>query len=227
MHKLKQSFNQLKRIRILFLSGILLFNFPAIAQDKDDQLNKGQFQGLVKFGVSTSQIFGDGYGGYNKAGLFLGTGVQTKLNTNLKLQLEIDYCNRGSRDPAKPDKGKYTSYKFSTHYIDVPVILKFWIWKFEFETGLNNGFFIFHREADQNGLIDPTTYKVQFTKYELALNAGVNVPINDKWYFNTRFQNSILPITTGWAQYQRGYGLAWGFMDNSIFFTFNRKLNQK
>lgn len=217
----------MNRILILFLNGILLLSTTCLSQESKSELNKGQFQGLLKIGVSTSQIFGDGFGGYNKVGLIAGTGVKTRIKENLILQIEIDYCNRGSKDPSRPDKGKYTSYKFSTHYIDVPLMLKFWLWKFELEAGVNNGFFLFHRETDQNGMIDPNIYKVEFTKYELAIAAGVNIPINEFWYFNTRFQNSLMPVTKGWTQYQQGYGLAWGFMDNSIFFTLNRKLNQK
>jgi hypothetical protein len=113
------------------------------------------------------------------------------------------------------------------NYVDIPVLLKFWIWKFEFEAGLNNGVFISQRESDKNGLIPQGQRILKFTKYELAANLGVNVPINDQWFGNARFHYSMLPVNPGGLVFIPNYGLAGGLFNNAIMISFNRRFRQK
>lgn len=228
MPQRKKSFNLQKFIRILSLSVlVLVFLSENQAQDKNKDLNKGEFQAGLKLGVCTSQIYGDDFGGYNKVGLMAGPFVTTKLKENLNLQIELNYCNRGSRDPSDPKNGKFDTYRISLNYVDIPILLKFWIWKFEFEAGLNNGVFISQRESDKNGLIPQGQRILKITRYELAANLGVNVPINDQWFGNARFHYSVLPVNPGGLRIIPNYGLAGGLFNNAIMISFNRTFRQK
>jgi hypothetical protein len=216
-----------KFTHILFLSALLLPSILFGQKLGESDLVKGEFQGGLKLGICTSQIHGDGFGGFNKVGAIGGPFVTTRISDKLKLQLEMVYCNRGSRDPARPDKGKYDTYKISAHYIDIPILLKMWIWKFELEAGLNNGVFISHSESDENGLIPEDLQNVNFSRYELAANLGVNIEINEKWFSNVRFHYSILPINTEGVQFIPTYGFAGGAFNNTLMFSINRRFIQK
>lgn len=196
------------------------------AQSADEtDLNKGQFVGGLRLGLSGNQIFGDGYGGYNKLGISAGPLVRTKLKQNLELQLELNYSHKGSRDPARPDKGKYTSYKISANYIDIPVMFKFWVWKFKFEAGVINAIYLNHTEQNQYGEIPNSEEVALFSRYQLEGSVGIYYPINDKWSGNARFTNSITPASQGWYNWVPGYGLAGGMMNNNITFGLIRYFN--
>ena len=227
---INKKYNLKKFIYIICICVIQFTIIPNIfSQERghSNTLAKGQFASGLKLGISTSQIYGDNFGGYNKVGASGGAFVTTRLNEKLKFQLELNYSNRGSRDPAKPNKGKFDSYKISTHYLDVPLLLKFWVWKFEFEAGLNNGIFLGHTELDEIGRIPKDQKQFSFTRYELAANAGINIELKNNWFFNTRFHYSILPVSRGGLTFIQGYGLAGGLFNNSILFSINRIFNQK
>lgn len=198
------------------LLGLLVYGM-GIAQKPE--LNKGEFSSLIRAGIVASQIHNDDIGGYNKLGGTLGAGVFTPIGDELNLQVEINYAMRGSRKRPNPKSGDYTTFAIEPHYIDVPILLKKFIWKFEFEAGLNNGIFLFNRINDPNFLL-PTAVK-DFNRYELAINLGVNVPINDVWHSNVRFHYSVLPAS-GKLQFVNGLSLLGGAYNNAVTFSINR-----
>jgi len=63
------------------------------------------FKSGLLFGVSAAQVEGDGYGGYNKAGVILGGFTNTEFSKKISLQFEIAYIGKGARKVPKPDKG--------------------------------------------------------------------------------------------------------------------------
>lgn len=190
------------------------------AQGNGKVERKGKFSGLLRLGVCTSQIYNDDFGGYNKIGPTGGFGVYTPVSDKLTFQMELNYCNRGSRRPARPDKGDYFSYRISSHYIDIPLLLKTYIWKFEFEAGICNGIYLFHSEKDNYGRVPVKSF--DSNRYELAGNVAVNVPVKGQWYVNVRFHHSILPAMKNLV-FIPGYGLAGGAYNNAILFTLNRR----
>jgi len=209
----------IKQFAVLMLACGLACSLQAQGTHKNQR--KGKFSGLLRFGICTSQIYNDDFGGYNKVGPTGGVGVYTPISDKLTFQMELDYCNRGSRRPARPDKGDYFSYRISSHYIDIPLLLKTYVWKFEFEAGICNGIYLFHTERDRYGKVPYKNF--QSNRYELAGNLAVNVPINHNWYVNVRFHHSILPAIQN-LKFVSGYGLAGGAYNNAILFTINRRL---
>ncbi|NQV53412.1 MAG: outer membrane beta-barrel protein [Flavobacteriales bacterium] len=182
-------------------------------------LNKGEFSGLIRAGIVASQIHNDDVGGYNKFGGTLGGGVFTPIGEDLNLQMEINYAMRGSRKRPDTKNFDYVTFRLEPHYVDVPILLKKFIWKFEFEAGLNNGFFLFSRITDPNFVL-PTSVK-DFNRYELAANLGVNVPINEFWHTNVRLHYSITPAS-GRLQFVNGFSLLGGAYNNAVTFSINR-----
>lgn len=206
---------------LLLLISIATFSQEGAHAAKKSK--KGEFQGLVRAGITASQIYGDGFGGYDKLGFTTGIGTFTSISQNLKFQLEINYSTRGSRKPPNPKKSDFTTYKIAPHYIDIPLLIKTEISLFEFELGLCNGVYLFHRESDEKGRIPPAQNTWQFNRYELAVNAGVYAGLTEKWAFNARFHFSITP-----ALDKRGivnqYSYYGGAYSNVINLSLIRKL---
>lgn len=179
-------------IRVLFVSLSVVVCSSVEAQKSRRVEPKGKFSFVARGGICASQIHGDGFGGYNKMNLSAGIGTHTSIGHNLKFHMEIGYCGRGSRkrpnDPAKTDLTR-----IAIHYIDVPVLLRFWISRFEFEAGLCNAVAVASRE-ERNYFKAPDGFRVYYpNRYELAALAGIYVPINAKWSVNGRFHYSVLP----------------------------------
>jgi hypothetical protein len=210
----------LSRTFILFLLGVV----PFLGQGQSSDLRKGQFVALAKAGLVASQIHNDDIGGYNKLGGTAGVGIFTPIGEDLQLQIELNYAMRGSRKRQNPDRGDYTTFSIEPHYLDVPILLKKFIWKFEFEAGITNGFWIFSRMNDPNFLLPAATKN--FNRYELAANAGVNVPMNEFWNVNVRFHYSILPAA-GKLQFVNGLSLLGGAYNNAMTFSINRAFYPK
>ncbi|GAB4377890.1 MAG: hypothetical protein Kow0075_07130 [Salibacteraceae bacterium] len=166
----------------------------------------GNFSGLIRVGANTSQIHGDGYGGYNKVNLTGGVGVSTPFKKDLKLQFEINYAGRGSRK--RPLSWDPSVYRISAHYIDLPILVRFSYWKLEFEAGICNGIYVWHNEFDGFGKVPENVELYRFNRYELAANAGAYARLWGNWLANVRFHYSILPATGGLV---RG--------NNSLFFV--------
>ena len=178
-------------------------------------VNAQDFKGGIIAGMNVSQVDGDKYAGYNKAGLILGGYVNREFTKTLTGQLEMIYIGKGSKKPVNPDKGQFEYRFISLDYIEIPVLLKIQYEKLKlfFETGLSYGILFSSKEEDENGevtLIGP------FKKNELGLILGLNFSITENISVNTRFAYSILPVAnkallTTWRVYGGSYNRALEF----------------
>jgi len=165
---------------------IILLVAPAKAQ---------RFKGGVIAGISTTQIEGDGYGGFNKAGLQLGGFVNTKISEKFIGQFEINYINKGSKDPADPDNGKYYQYIIRINYVEIPILLRYKFKKFIFDGGLSYGRLVKEEQIDSNGDVPQLLKKIRsFKRGELAYQIGASYAISDNLFVCWRNSASILPI---------------------------------
>lgn len=196
----------------------LIFAFSYSLNAQSQESDKGVFSGIVRGGISTSQIFGDGYGGYNKLGFQGGVGIFTPIKDNLTFQFELNFANRGSRKPARPDKGDIYQRKISGDYIDIPFLLKTHIRNFEIEFGLNNAILVGSKD-DQRPF--ERTAPFPFNRYELGGNVGLYVPLGTKWKFNVRFHQAFSP-TGGRLGFVNNNNLYGGAFAHSIYFSVAR-----
>ena len=186
---------------------------------------KGQFNGIVRFGLVTSHIYNDDFGGFNKLGGTVGVGTFTQIARNWKAQFEIDYAMRGSRK--RPTKKDPSTYRIEPHYIDIPILFKTNFWILEAELGVNNGIYLFHIEADEFGRILPGGYGWRFNRYELAGLLGVSAPLGEKWVTNARFHYSILPAAGRSFAVVGGRFITGGAYNNAVTFSLHRLLIPK
>ncbi|GAB4253778.1 MAG: hypothetical protein Kow0079_09650 [Vicingaceae bacterium] len=143
-------------------------------------------------GLAATQVEGDGYGGYNKAGIIAGGFVNHDFSEKLSLQFEIVYIQKGSRKNPHPDKGDNDFFLFRVNYAEIPLILKYKIKIFHFEIGAFYGNLLNYYIEDEVGVRD--FYKYPLKKYEFGGLFGAYIHLNKDFSLNIRSKNSIIPI---------------------------------
>ena len=174
-------------LAVVLFCGILTINSHAQS-----------FGGGIIAGASTSQVAGDMLGGFNKIGLLAGAYTNLKIKENLKLQLEIIYIEKGSRNPNMhefnhPNEGRI---EITLSYIEMPLTINL---QQKENLGVELGIIpAFNMSSSWNNAIEKNISipkeTPQYKKYDLGVCAGINYHITDNIILNTRISNSIIPI---------------------------------
>jgi hypothetical protein len=168
-----------------FLNTIILLFFFITAYSQD-------FQGGVLLGISGSQIDGDTYAGYNKAGLVAGAFVRRDFTKHWAWQMELKYIGKGAS--AKNSKNtQFDPYKVNLHYVELPVLFQY---KFNDKILAEFGpayAYLFHSSNDLDGYgnIAPDP---PFNKSDLSGIAGFTYNFGLKWAINLKYSYSLIPI---------------------------------
>ncbi|MBU8893252.1 MAG: PorT family protein [Bacteroidales bacterium] len=148
------------------------------------------FGGGAMAGLSTSQLDGDNWGGYAKAGLTFGIYTNTKINKYIDAQLELRYVQKGSKSDNKDQSVFYLS---KLNYIELPLFLKYrFLDKFSASIGFAAGYLQKSTE-DKDGIGDEPA-DPPFNEFEFSGLAGIEYLITEHLFFNVRFNYSILPV---------------------------------
>ena len=116
---------------------ISLFTFISLAAFSQ------QFNGGIMAGVVASQVAGDTYQGFDKAGIFAGGFVNYQFTRRSVVQMELEYFQKGSRHNPDTKANDYREYLFRTNYIELPLLYQFVISKhFKVEAGPSAGFLV-------------------------------------------------------------------------------------
>ena len=153
-----------------------------------------QFRAGASFGVNASQIGGDGYSGFNKAGLNVGLFSNTKLNEKFDFQFEINFSEKGSRKSARPDKDDNDFFLLRMPYIEIPFMVQYHKKRFSYEAGLSYSRLLSSYLEDENGKFEIEPQLNQFNNNDFAFLLGINVNITDNLIMNWRFNTSFVPF---------------------------------
>jgi hypothetical protein len=167
----------------LFLFLSLLANGFIMAQS---------FSGGLLAGVVASQVDGDNFSGYNKAGFIGGGYVNLTIREKWAIQMEMEFIMKGSH----ASDSMNNVYLLNTNYIEVPIMLHYNFYKkYIVQFGLSSATLISHKETlnDQ----DMSPYYPKLKKQNVSLIVGLRYPINDKLTFDFRAGNSIQSIRSG------------------------------
>ena len=183
----------LKKFAILFFCGLLTLSIQA-----------QNFGGGLIAGVSTSQVAGDMLGGFNKIGILAGVYTNLKVKESWRLQFEMTYIQKGSRNP-KIHINHINEITLS--YVEVPISINLQQKEnLGVEVGILPAFIISSKMNDDYSEINisPT-----FEKYDFGVFAGINYHLSSNIILNSRISNSIIPIrphisgvTNGWNKGQ-------------------------
>lgn len=178
-------------VKIFLTISLFLLSANLLAQ---------RFKGGVMAGVNVSQIDGDSWAGYNKAGLVGGAFVYTDFTDKWGAQMEIRYAAKGSATP----KNYSYSRKYRLQYIEIPVLATFKALKYiAFQGGLSFGY-MFNAGENDGGY---GYQKISLGKStETALCVGANFSYFKSFDLNARFAYSVFPISAGYITQTFNYG---------------------
>lgn len=149
------------------------------------------FQGGIAAGLVGSQVAGDTYSGYNKAGAYAGLWIRLGLNERSSLQTELSFFQKGSRHNPDEKHQDFTFYLMKLNYIEMPLLYQLELKsKLKLETGLSFSFLLHSYEA-----LD--YMEVSYGKFSIlnpCFVAGFSYPVNDRLSAHFRMNSSILSI---------------------------------
>lgn len=149
------------------------------------------FTGGIQLGLAGSQVAGDTYAGYNKAGVAGGGWINLKIDNHQSVQFEMMYLQKGSRHNPNYKIQDYTSYLMQLGYIELQLsyILDLGN-KIILSAGPSVGVLAHSREL----LDEMPQYGNNFNRIDVSVNAGVGYRMSEKMIVSLRTFNSILPI---------------------------------
>jgi hypothetical protein len=172
---------------MMYKSILILFLFLSVSVVSYTQQ---EFNAGIMAGLNISQIEGDGFAGYNKAGPALGIFANTFFTDELAVQLEINYSSKGSQRKSTIEDPRY--FRIELHYVEIPVLVRYFLpVGFSVESGLSGGYLFSSRERDEVSEIEIRT---PFNKTEFAFIAGASWHISQNLAINSRFSYSVLPV---------------------------------
>lgn len=153
--------------------------------------NAQKFEGGVKLGLVGSQVAGDLYSGYNKAGLNAGGWISLPVSPKSVLQMELAYIQKGSRENPDQERGRYDTYVMQLGYVELPFLYCYnYNPRIEFEAGLGINFLIHHRETFNGYELNDNPFSGQ----NLCFLAGLSYNVNDRLRINIRTDDSLFSL---------------------------------
>lgn len=177
-----------------------------------------RFKGGIVLGMNVSQIDGDKFAGYNKAGVVGGAFVFTEFKDKWSALMEIRYAAKGSATP------KYYSYttKYLLQYIEIPLLAQYEpVNKLKLQFGISIGYLFNASQNDGNGY---EKFDEIPTRGEIAVSAGINYTLTKHFDVNARFSYSVLPVFSNYTGSTYGTG-AW--YNNVITFALYYRIGNK
>ncbi len=199
---------------LVFIALILFLSIPMSRA-------QSRFKPGLKAGISTSQVEGDTYGGFDKAGFVGGATLNGKINEKWRAQFEILFVQKGSKHVGDGAKGDFSFYKMQLNYVEVPILLQYMQKKFTFEIGPGIGYLISAKEYDGIGELQNT---IPFYTTEVSGSIGLSYQLYKNFAINWRFTNSLLPIrrfASGASNFDKP-----GQLNNVLAFTLTYRFGQ-
>ncbi len=191
------TFYRLLTTYLLCLAALVLFTPSCIIAQN--------FMGGVHAGLVGSQVAGDRFSGYNKAGITAGGWVSLQLSTHSVIQMELSYIQKGSRENPDYENERFDAYLMRTGYIELPILYRLlYSNKLNFEAGLAMNVLVQHYEQFNYEELNENP----FERINPAILLGLSYNINERLRANIRTNNSLISIRN-----ERVNGDVWRFVD--------------
>ena len=146
-----------------------------------------KFNGGAMIGLAATQVAGDTYSGFNKAGPIAGFFVNLNASERSSFQMELYYVQKGSRDNADAVTGDYDSYLLRLNYVEMPLLYQLKFGWFAIEAGPAVAFTMSGYE-ETNG---EDVQADDFAAATFQMHFGVAFTIADNWIIDVRTNNSF------------------------------------
>ena len=186
----------------------LLFNYSPLllkAQNPSSYYveDPHTFFGGLLLGGNFSQVDGDSYAGYHKAGINVGGIMYARLDEELALSMELLYSQKGSRGNRVQESGwsgvYINTYKINLNYVEIPLQINYFDKrKSHFGAGFSYSQLLSSKEEivvdDGSGPRPVETDTFKFFKGDVNFILAGNLHLKSGLFLNLRFQYSIMPI---------------------------------
>ncbi|MEQ8908295.1 MAG: outer membrane beta-barrel protein [Vicingaceae bacterium] len=177
------------------------------------EVNSQSFNAGILAGVNASQVSGDGYSGFNKAGILVGVYTDIDISQKVNLQFEINYSQKGSRKNPNTKEGDTEFFLMRLDYVEIPVMARFKNNRFTYEVGLYYGQLVNQYLEDENGPFNIPEPLNEMKSYDLGGLVGINFNFTENIIMNWRINQSILPVR------DHDSGASWRF-DSGLLHTY-------
>ncbi len=181
-----------------------------------------QFRGGVIAGVVTSQVAGDQYSGFKKAGVSGGFFTSMNLSATTSVELDLIFIQKGSRFNADPELPGFQNYLLRLNYADLPFVIQYKLAGIIFEGGLSASFLLSSFEEKVYQEIMLNDWK------RICFNTvfGIRKNLHKGWFVQFRTINSINSIRKNAVvgnvkRYFSGYGEFNDVLQLSFGYHFN------
>jgi hypothetical protein len=187
----------------IFITCLLsAFSAKVYAQNYYEEDPRTFYGGLL-LGGNFSQVDGDNFAGYHKAGLNAGGIVYAQMAPHLAASIEILFSQKGSRaHKSQPTNSRaYSIYRYDIklNYAEVPLMLNYFDKrKSHFGAGLSYSQLISSKEVVETDPVMATPIDFEkdypFKKIDINFLVGFNLHLVKGLFLNGRFQYSLIPI---------------------------------
>jgi len=190
-------------MRKVFFSFLLLaLVHTCIAQEETKQ--KRNFKGGLLAGAVTTQISGDGLGGWDKFGMAAGAWVSVPFSERSSATMTMKYINKGSR--TKRDTINFETFGYYLNYIEVPLWFSYRVSRESESRLLISGGpvvgFLLNQKTISNGydnVVDPP-----FESFDIGLELGVSYWLTPSFGVHIMSSSSVIPTRPNPGQTNKG-----------------------
>jgi len=152
-------------------------------------LTAQRFTGGFTAGLAASQVDGDTYSGYNKAGVIAGGWANVLLSDHSAFHAGLTYIQKGSRHNPDPEKGDYQQLLIRLGYVEMPLLYQYRLKNGLYLEGGGSLGVLLHSYSEIDLL--ETTHLNPFRLLDLSLQLGIGYQFSEKWKVNLRNGNSL------------------------------------
>lgn len=162
------------------------------------------FYGGLVAGGTFSQVDGDNFAGYTKAGATVGGVVYAQLVDKLAGSIEILYTQKGARSNKSQFSNnrafRIENYAIDLNYAEVPIMLNYFDRrKSHFGAGVSYSQLISYKESATTTPALPDTLDLDdypFRKFDLNFLISGSLHLYKGLFLTYRFQYSLIPVRT-------------------------------
>lgn len=201
----------MRKLLFVFTLLALAAGHDLAAQEEYAMYENRTFYGGLVAGMNLTQIDGDNFAGYSRKGLNLGGIVFFKMDEHIAGSIEVLFSQKGSvsKEPQMLAAGYYINkYGADLVYGEIPVMINYFDdHKNHFGGGLSYGRLGSSNEYITTNPPPSPPFKQEdypFKKGDLNLLLGGSLHVYKGFFFNLRFQYSLLSIRNNIPNITRG-----------------------
>lgn len=167
-----------------------------------------RFKAGVSAGITASDVYGadivpdaDAWNDtdFRKLGIMLGGTVHTNLGKRTRIQMEINYIQKGTQQSG--DSTGTGFYKFTFNYVEVPLLIGYNLQfsgngkklkGFDLHAGVSAAQLVRSKgEGNNFYMVNDYSY---LNKTDVSLLAGIGYYFSERIDFSVRYSNSLIPV---------------------------------